>query len=150
MKGSIVGFCRHNKHKKLTLKLYMYTCFYRMCVKLFPDDKLRRFMGEEGDASDEPVSNSELWYARLVGVNLERISHNTSWKTNCLVRTLTVKKLMEQKGIPYTLYLGVGKDEDGKMIAHSWIKVGGLYVSGGDGSEYACVARFRNKRKRVA
>ena len=52
-------------------------------------------------------------------------------------------KLLKEAGIHSTLYLGVGKDE-GKMIAHAWLRCGQMYVTGGNGSSYAMVAKFRN------
>ena len=40
------------------------------------------------------------------------------------------------------MYLGVGLDENKKMIAHAWLRCGQLYVTGGDGHEYTTVACF--------
>jgi len=36
----------------------------------------------------------------------------------------------------------VGKDENGKMIAHSWLRCGKMYVMGGNGEGYGVVAKF--------
>jgi hypothetical protein len=52
--------------------------------------------------------------------------------------------LLREKHIPCTLYLGVGRDDDGKPVAHAWTRVGAYSVTGGDGSKYACVAKFAN------
>ena len=30
------------------------------------------------------------------------------------------------------------------MIAHAWLRCGQMYVTGGNGSSYAMVAKFRN------
>ena len=65
------------------------------------------------------------------------------WESKCLVRAMTARKLLKEAGIHSTLYLGVGKDE-GKMIAHAWLRCGQMYVTGGNGSSYAMVAKFRN------
>ena len=78
----------------MSIKIYFYTWFYRMCILWLPKQELERMMGERG-------------------------------------------------GIHSTLYLGVGKDE-GKMIAHAWLRCGQMYVTGGNGSSYAMVAKFRN------
>ncbi len=45
------------------------------------------------------------------------------------------------KGIQSTLYLGCGYDE-GKMVAHAWLRVGKMYVTGGDGTGYSVVDKF--------
>ena len=34
-------------------------------------------------------------------------------------------------------------DENGKMIAHAWLRCGKMYVTGGNGAEYAMVDKFR-------
>ncbi len=37
----------------------------------------------------------------------------TPWESKCLVRAMTAKKMMKKRGYKTTLYLGVGKDEEG-------------------------------------
>lgn len=59
-----------------------------------------------------------------------------------MVRAMTARKILLKKGINSTLYLGVGK-EDGKMVAHAWLRCGQLYVTGGNGTGYAMVAKFK-------
>jgi hypothetical protein len=49
-----------------------------------------------------------------------------------------------KKHISSTLYLGVGKDND-QMVAHAWLRCGQLYVTGGNGSNYSMVAKFRTQ-----
>ena len=44
-------------------------------------------------------------------------------------------------GLSSTLYLGCGMEE-GKMVAHAWLRFGEMYVTGGDGGGYTTVARF--------
>ena len=34
------------------------------------------------------------------------------------------------------------KIEDGKMVAHAWLRCGEMYVTGGNGAEYAMVDKF--------
>lgn len=47
----------------------------------------------------------------------------------------------EKRHISSTLYLGCNI-ENGKMIAHAWLRCGKMYVTGGDGSGYAVVDMF--------
>jgi hypothetical protein len=35
------------------------------------------------------------------------------------------------------------KRDNGKMVAHAWIRTGEFYLTGGDGTDYAMVAKFR-------
>ena len=101
----------------MSIKIYFYTWFYRMCILWLPKQELERMMGERGGESPQEETMENLRKAKRVSTHVNRI-HST-------------------------LYLGVGKDE-GKMIAHAWLRCGQMYVTGGNGSSYAMVAKFRN------
>ena len=80
-------------------------------------------------------------YAKKVGYCVNQICEKTSWESKCLVRALTAQTLLKKKGIHTTMYLGC-KMEDGKMVAHAWIRCGKMYVTGGNGDGYAVVDKF--------
>ena len=44
-------------------------------------------------------------------------------------------KMLERRKIESTLYLGTAKDENGKMIAHAWLRSGPFYITGAEGME---------------
>lgn len=100
-------------------------------------------MGERGVESELTEDMDNMKIAKRVGIHVNRITQHTMWESKCLVRAMTARKLLKQKGIHSTLYLGVGK-EDGKMVAHAWLRCGQLYVTGGNGDGYAMVAKFKN------
>ena len=97
--------------------------------------------GDDGELYTKAGDDRYRGRIRLARVN--RITEHTLWESKCLVRAMTARKLLKEAGIHSTLYLGVGKDE-GKMIAHAWLRCGQMYVTGGNGSSYAMVAKFRN------
>ena len=41
----------------------------------------------------------------------------------------------------FRLYLGCAVNE-GKMVAHAWLRCGKMYITGGNGSGYAIVDKF--------
>ena len=53
------------------------------------------------------------------------------WARKCLVESIAAKRMLNRRHIPSTLYMGVAKDEKGKMIAHAWLRSGDIWVSGG-------------------
>ena len=75
--------------------------------------------------------------ARIVG----KVCDKTPWESKCLVRALAAQRLLYRQGLSSTLYLGCGMEE-GKMVAHAWLRFGEMYVTGGDGGGYTTVARF--------
>ncbi len=139
----IGNYLKYNNEKWMSIKIYIYTLFYRLCILWMPKPKLERMMGERGEESQTEETLENLKRAMRISTHVNRITEHTVWESKCLVRAMTARKLLKEEGIHSTLYLGVGKDE-GKMIAHAWLRCGQMYVTGGNGKDYAMVAKFRN------
>ncbi len=135
-------FLKYNKHKKWTVLAYVYSLEFRLKILLIKPDKLKKEWGTRGEESPEDDTKENYYIARGVARVVDRICTKTKWESKCLVRALTAQRLLKQKGIHSTMYLGCGTDENGKMIAHAWLRVGKMYVSGGNGKGYACVDKF--------
>ena len=146
---SIVGFLKNNKNKRMTIKSWAYAAFYRFQIAFFSRKRLEKHWGVLGEETDMRIKPWQVRYARWVSQNVNRVCEHTPWESKCLVRALTARKLLLEKGISCTLYLGVGKDEKGAMIAHAWIRTGPYYVTGGNGEEFATVATFKNEGKPI-
>lgn len=67
------------------------------------------------------------------------------WESMCMVRALTAAKMLGRRGYPFTLYMGLVRDGDGKMLAHAWLRVGRLIVTGGNVSDYTATAFYTNE-----
>lgn len=143
MLKQIYRFLRYNRKKKLTLAIWGLTAYYRALILLVPPKKLQPYWGTQGEESAKTDTVENYRQAVRIAREVVRIADKTPWESKCLVRALTTQRLVHRKGIETTLYLGVGKDENGKMIAHAWIRCGEIYLTGGDGSQYSTVAVFR-------
>lgn len=139
---NVKAFFKYNEHKGLTVKVWWLAGWYRVKIRLRSGKQLEKSWGLKGRETTELLDEAQRQYAMLVAEYVGRSCRRTPWESLCLVRALTAGRLFKEKKIPCTMYLGVGKDENGKMVAHAWLRAGGLYVTGGDGSGYACVARF--------
>lgn len=92
------------------------------------------------------VKPQDLNVIREVRYVVVGICERTPWESKCLVQALTAKKLLNGKGLPCTLYMGVGKDEEGQMIAHAWLRCGNVFVTGGNGGvRYAVTGIYGDK-----
>lgn len=140
---SIIGFIKKNPNKRMTIKSWLFAAYYRLLIKFIDPKKLEINWGIPNEETDHNLKPWQYRYCGLVSKHVNRVASNTPWESKCLVRALTARRLLIEKGIPCTLYLGVGKDENGKMVAHAWLRAGEVYVTGGDGSEYATVAKFK-------
>ena len=131
-----------NGEKMITVKAYIYSFYYRFCVKHMKMKKLYKKMGTEGEESKAEESEEHIAYAKMAAFHVNRISEHLPWEEKCFVRALTLRKFYMKKGISCTIYMGV-KMIDGKMTAHAWLRCGLLYMSGGSGKGYTVVTKFR-------
>ena len=133
--------CMDNKEKFYIIQTFFYTGFYRAFILFIPFNKLRKRMGTHKQESPEKVDNDTYKIARRIASRVLFVSAKTPWESKCLVQALTAQRLLYKKRIESTLYLGVKKENE-QMIAHAWIRVGTLYVTGGNGKDYVVVAKY--------
>ena len=138
---NLVNFLKYNPQKRLTIYAYLLSAKYRLLIKFVKPKKLQKRWGEEGVESPEDEVPWKYRYAQNVSQVMDRICSKTAWESKCLVRALTAQQILRMKGIQSTLYLGCGYDE-GKMVAHAWLRVGKMFVAGGDGDGYSVVDKF--------
>lgn len=67
------------------------------------------------------------------------MSNHTFWDSKCLVKAIAGMRMLQRRQIESTLYLGTTKDENGKMIAHAWLRSGAFIVTGAEGMEHFTV-----------
>ena len=126
-------------------KTFIYTGCARAFILFVPFNKLRKRMGKVKEESPEEVDINTYMEARNVSEIVSIVSRHTPWESKCLVQALTAQKLLKEKEISTTLYLGVKKDRDNNMLAHAWLRCGEYYVTGGANKDgYAVVAKFAN------
>ncbi len=134
-------FVRHCKYKRLCLVALCYSAYYRLCILMFKPAKMQKHWGVRGEDSPAEDTIENYRYAHRVSYAVDRICTRTTWESKCLVRALSAQKMLKKKGIHCTLYLGCAV-EDGKMVAHAWLRVGKMYVTGGNGEGYAIVDKY--------
>ncbi len=138
-------FIRYNEHKQVTIKAFLLSAYYRFRIINSDIKKLAGKWGVEGEESPDDASFEDYKYAKKVAYAVNQVCEKTKWESKCLVRALTAQKLLSEKCIETTLYLGCRLDENKKMIAHAWLRCGKIYVTGGNGNNqgYAIVDKFR-------
>jgi len=141
-------FIRYNEHKELTLKAWILSARFRFQMLYEDTAKLNKKWGIEGEETSEEATLDEYRFCRRVAYAVNQVCNKTKWESKCLVRALTAQRLMAEEGIESTMYLGC-KELDGKMVAHAWIRVGKMYVTGGNGAAdgYGVVAKFKSRMK---
>jgi hypothetical protein len=104
------------------------TGWYRFQVLYRPFSELSPKIGSVGTETpfDTELPPQVMQVRRIV----RAVSKRMPWTCNCMVRALTMKKMLRRRGIDSTLYMGIALDEAGKMEAHAWLRCGSKYISG--------------------
>lgn len=113
------------------------------CMKQIKFLKLTKILKlQSAETNYQSNENNDITiYEISEAVNI--ISHHTLWESMCLVRAIAAMKMLERRGISSTLYLGTGKNENGQLIAHAWLRSGNRYVTGGEEMrEFTVVGSF--------
>jgi hypothetical protein len=129
--------------KRLFTEAYCLTGVVRLAVLLLPFRWLSPLLGQHMLESPEQEDAANIEAARLVGRVVERASRYTPWASKCLVQAIVGKILLRQRGISSTLYLGVGREAGNGLVAHAWLRSGGVILTGGQGRErFTIVGKF--------
>jgi hypothetical protein len=70
----------------------------------------------------------ELGTLALIKTATQRASRISPWKNKCLVSSLAARRMLNHRKISSQLSLGVAKSENGRMIAHAWLKASDFEV----------------------
>ena len=97
---------------------------------------------------ESPVLDSaDARLAKAVGWAIQAASSYTPWSNTCLVQVLAAQRMLRERGIPGTFYIGAapGDGVSGAvgLEAHAWLKCGELFITGEAGhARYTVVSSF--------
>jgi hypothetical protein len=81
-------------------------------------------------ASIKPLTGEQLQRARLIGWAVESLSHRLPWQVKCLAQAVSAKWMLQRRGLPSTLYLGVDHGQEKWLEAHAWLCCGAEIITG--------------------
>jgi len=131
--------------KFLFLEAILFLALARF-LKVMPFKRLTRTLGKH--MSESSFQEDPYVYGTIKSISsaIHIMSRYTFWESQCLVKAIAGMKMLQRRGIESTLYLGTAKDENGKMIAHAWLRSGSYYVSGAEEMKrFTVVSKFANK-----
>lgn len=136
-----------SRDKILLIEAFFLTGIIRFAILFIPFNRLAKLAGKYKEESSEYLRDVDRFTTKRIGWVVNIISRNTPWESKCLVKALTAQILLKQRKISSTLYLGVAKDKENKLIAHAWLRSGVDIITGGDEkSLFTEVAKFATSR----
>ncbi|MFB3161319.1 lasso peptide biosynthesis B2 protein [Neobacillus sp. 179-J 1A1 HS] len=140
-----VFFSLNKSIKFLLVEAYFILAWARF-IKSLPFSKVAQHLGES--MSETSFSNNEenIKLIREVSFAINVMSRYTFWESMCLVKAIAGMKMLEKRKVESTLYLGTGKDEDGNMIAHAWLRSGPFFLTGAEEmNRFTVIGKFSKK-----
>ena len=135
------------------IKILLILCFalmgiVRLIIIFIPFRFIASRIGEKMSESPPEVDGNAQAKAAKIGWAISKMSRITPWESKCLVQALTAQIILKFLNIPYTLYLGLDRDESSKLIAHAWLRCGNLVVTGGrEKHRFVTVMQFAGSSK---
>ena len=113
----------------------------RVAIWLAPFHRLRPVLGlVHGEDCFDP--NRER--AESIAWAVRASAHRLPWHCTCLCQALAAAIMLRRMGIAGTLHLGVGRDLEGALSFHAWLRCDDFIVTGSEGHErYLSMSIFK-------
>ncbi|MEH7106962.1 MULTISPECIES: lasso peptide biosynthesis B2 protein [Bacillaceae] len=118
-----------SKEKRLFIEAFIFLAWGRI-LKSMPFSKVAPILGEHMEESSFNRNPSEEKLLKNISNAIYIMSNYTPWQSKCLVKAIAAMKMLQRRQIDCTLYLGTGRDEDGQLAAHAWLRSGTLIITG--------------------
>lgn len=141
---NLITFIKMPLSRKLVLtEAYVLLGFSRFIIISMPFKRIAGWLGEKNQEMESSNEDIDLSKVQQVSGAIKIISKYTFWESKCLVQAYAAKFMLNRRKQKSTVYLGVARDENGEMIAHAWVRCGGIYITGGNGSgKFAITGKF--------
>jgi hypothetical protein len=132
------------ENKRMFIEAFLLLGWGRL-LKFISFSKIAPTLGNRMEETPYEVIDENEKLIRQISQMIHLASKYAYWESECLVKAIAARKMLERRGISSTLYLGTGRDEEGKLVAHAWIRSGLFYITGLEGRErFTVVATFAN------
>ena len=128
-----------------TEKLFFFEAFValgvmRAAILTISFKRLSRSLKQQKQYDLILLSSESYVLAQAVQKGIKQAANHTPWESACLAQSLTARWMLQRRGVPGALYLGINKgasskNKIGHMKAHAWSQCGEVIVTGEQGIE---------------
>jgi hypothetical protein len=116
----------------LVLEALFYLFVSNVLIFLVPFRLWNQWIGDKNGSTTTGVYKSDHTdKRRMVLKGVRRAVKLFGNKPKCFAISLTLKKMLERRGVPVILYLGVNRDNTRNLMAHAWVTSGEKVIYGG-------------------
>ncbi len=128
--------------RKLLNQLLVWLIIGLFLARFVPLKWFDYMLGEYRKESLTDASKDQMILILKVKRKLKKIKKRVPWKVKCFEEAIAAKRVLEKYQVKTSIYLGVKKEKENKLIAHSWLKAGGIFITGKNGHEHYAVVGF--------
>lgn len=126
----IKTFRLKSRDQLIALEVTLFLLASRMMVKCLPFPILRIVLGKHMHSQKNIRIDEKT--VRRVSCWINKVAPHLPCQCNCLPKAITGKLMLKLRKINSTLYLGLGKDTKTQLVAHAWLMVDDIPVTGGN------------------
>jgi Transglutaminase-like superfamily len=71
--------------------------------------------------------------AREAAGGIAAAANTVPWRADCLIQSIAASRWLKRHGIVPDFHLGVTSGEGGAFMAHAWVELDGVVLTGGSG-----------------
>jgi hypothetical protein len=117
--------------KLLFFQAIILSAFVKFSLVFLPFSKVLKWQGRSNVETPDIPDEVSLPFRKQLQSAIQLCNKYTFWETECYTQALTAKILLNNKGIPATVYIGFKKDEKGIYAGHAWIRSYDRIITGG-------------------
>lgn len=130
---------------KFSVKLIFIESYFCLAwariLKALPFYKVAPTLGKQKFETAYEIEKTHRETLANISQAVQIMSSYTFWESQCLVKAMAAMRMLSKRNIGSTLYLGTGKDEQGKLMAHAWLRSGPYYITGAEEMEQFTVVQ---------
>lgn len=128
--------------RKILNRTFFWLIYAFILVRLIPLRWFSHRLGEFNKETEVEIKEDQNDLIIRLRKNIRRLKKQIPWKVKCFEEAITAKKVLEKYNVKTTIYLGITKDSEEKLIAHAWLKSGDVFITGEKGHEHFAITGF--------
>ena len=127
----------------LLLETLALLCWARILIRLVPFRWIAPHLGRPMTESPAGVTEAERRVALRVAWAVQAVVRHVPLGFVCLPQAMAAKWMLRRRRLPSTLYLGLQRQDEPKLTAHAWLRVGDRILTGrAESLDHTVIATF--------
>jgi hypothetical protein len=108
--------------KWIFVKAWFLSAFVKITLVFLPFNRVMKWKGRPGVETATAPDPGTDQYRRWVQSAMRLVALYTPWRSECYTQALTAKIILQQRGLPATIYIGFRKGSAGSYEGHAWLR----------------------------